>query len=393
MRHEKTFPKKEGLIMQFLHRAWCEGWLDEYSDDHFVIRALENRIDTFTAFNQFSGNTVNSSGIIHSFNDFFDEGKCETFCMNLSQRLQYMSSVFGDKAIQDFVQNQLAAGKGKYNEDSFFEALSEISVLSAIGTTLNWERALYEPHVGESNKNPEASFLCNRMDIKDSKQESFSVNVEVKTPRFEEIIKNQPVFIPGKLLSSEGREKLAAFCSENEITYLAPRVLKLRDYINSAASKFKVASKETFNILFINWSFRDFPDSGFYEAWSLLTNNENGILKHAESAKEIGVNPDALSKISAIVVYTEGLEGLLFGDFKYIWQQNIHSDPHFCACVINRDDEELYNNNCDILLQAIGMRPSGDCPYVGLYSAYRPHRCVGKLAEIVNHYAVKYYEN
>ena len=158
MRHEKTFPKQEGLIMQFLHRAWCAGWLGEYSDDHVVVRAFEKRIDTFTAFNQFSGNTVNSSVIIYSFNDFFDKGKCESFSMNLSLRLQYMSSVFGDKAIQDFVQNQLAAGKGKYNEDSFFEALSEISVLSAIGTTPT-ENGKYEvqcclinPETGKSKQ-------------------------------------------------------------------------------------------------------------------------------------------------------------------------------------------------------------------------------------------------
>ena len=67
MRREKVFPL-EGFIelCGFLHKAWTNGWLDEYSDDHYLIKAIENRLITFVGKEQLIENDINQQGIINS---------------------------------------------------------------------------------------------------------------------------------------------------------------------------------------------------------------------------------------------------------------------------------------------------------------------------------------
>jgi len=116
--------------------------------------------------------------------------------------------------------------------------------------------------------------------------------------------------------------------------------------------------QKEFNLLYINWSYRDFPSNSFLEAWSLLTNEINGILTCKESGLAHGVVPEAYTKISAVIVYTESLEGLMFSDFRYVWQRN-GVGPRFCMWVL---DEKLrqaeWDDKSNILLRATGMNPS-----------------------------------
>ena len=57
LRSETPFPSEfDNLICLFLKRIWQEGWLDEYSNNHFLIMALEGRLNEFTWNEQFLNN-------------------------------------------------------------------------------------------------------------------------------------------------------------------------------------------------------------------------------------------------------------------------------------------------------------------------------------------------
>ena len=126
------------------------------------------------------------------------------------------------------------------------------------------------------------------------------------------------------LFSDEKREKIKALCDEYNITCKFPRVTKLVDFINSASKKFRVPQKNEFNLLYINWSYSDFPSNGFIEAWSLLTNELNGIITHPEIGTKLPfkkpICPEAYKKITAIIVYTSSLDQLMFTNFQHVWQ-------------------------------------------------------------------------
>ena len=48
MRHDIPFPiHNDYEICHYLKNIWECGWLDEYSDEHFLIKAIENRLTTF----------------------------------------------------------------------------------------------------------------------------------------------------------------------------------------------------------------------------------------------------------------------------------------------------------------------------------------------------------
>ena len=82
------------------------------------------------------------------------------------------------------------------------------------------------------------------------------------------------------------------------------------------------------------------------------------MLIHPEYAEKIGIDLDAYTKISAIVVYTESLEGIAFSDFRYVWQRN-GAGARFRMWVIDDALRQLeLENKSDILFRVTGMRPS-----------------------------------
>lgn len=367
MRKDTSFPiicnKK---LCSFLETAWKSGWLDEYSDDHFLIKAIENRLMTFVGKRQLIENDINQQGIINADGSINTIAFNLNFCINFSSRMQFLAQKFGYENIKKFITNQMSAGKQNYREDAFFEALSEVSILSFYSTRCDWTQVIYEPLAksGVNNKNPEArfvgSFHC-KVDG-ESHMETYrtvSINIEVKSPEFpHDNHEYEKIAIPTILLTDNGRKVIRKFCEERNVMYLEPRVLKIRDFINSAAEKFNVPKDGEFNLLYINWSYRDFPSNSFLEAWSLLTNEINGILTHPEFAISMGISLDAFEKISAIIVYTESLEGLMFSDFRHVWQRN-GAGPRFRMWVI---DEKLRNaeweDKSNVLFYITGMNPS-----------------------------------
>ena len=359
MRHLQLFPISNDVeVCSYLRYIWEQGWLDEYSDEHFLIKAIENRLTTFVGYTQMINNDLNLYGLIKNIGIIDNESFNLNFCINLSSRLERLNAVFGANHIERFIKDQLSAGKQHYSEDTFFEALSEISILCFYACRYRWKNALYEPPVMDSNstKNPEAKFIGEL--LLDNCQKDIEINIEVKCPKFPTFDnQKEKIAIPTVLLSSEGREQVPTFCKNEGITYISPRVMKLKDFLNSAASKFSIPKENEYNLLYINWSYCDFPSNGFLEAWSLLTNTINGILTHKQVAYDLGVTSEVFEKITAVIVYTEALEGLMFMDFRNVWQLNGRGQK-FRMWVLNdslREDEK--NHKSDILFYLTGMKP------------------------------------
>lgn len=339
-RSEVPYPNTDDINIKFCSffiSSWEKGWFDSYSEDHFLIRAIENRLEEFIGEKQLIENNINQYNIVK--NGSIDYSKfAYNFCINLSTKIDALKKYFGEEQIKNFVINQLSAGKEHYNEDCFFEALSEISILSFLSRH-DWTHYFYEPILNQSNnKNPEARFEFNSDDYE------LKVNVEVKAPAFPHINHDtEKIIIPTILLSKEGRYKVKEYCNSNGLVYLDPRILKLRDFLNSATDKFLVPDENEYNLLYINWSYRDFPSNSYLEAWSLLTNPINGILTNPVYADNVGVKKAFFDKISAVIVYTESLEGLMFQSFQHVWQSNI-SGPRFRMWINNHIYNDQINN-------------------------------------------------
>ncbi len=344
-------------ITGYLEKAWKEGWLDEFSEDHFLIKALNNKLTNIDWASQLINNNTTSfnTPITHNgdvdFNTF-----SKNFILNLSAKLKNMSNVLGEAEIKNFIINQLSAGKSSYNQDSFFQALSEIEILSFYCAKTYWHKAIYEPSTDKNGSNPEARFVWKGHNDKNY----ITVNVEVKTPQFP-IVHPQTTktAIPAVLLTDAGREKAQKLCSENDIKCILPRVTKLVDFINSATKKFEFPKDNEYNFLYINWSYSDFSSNGFLEAWSLLANEVNGVLTHPEIGTRLPykkpINADAYKKITAIIVYTSSLEQLMFSDFRYSWQGSIDVGPRFRMFILDKKKQE---NDSDIIFKISGMNPS-----------------------------------
>lgn len=364
MRKDIDFPLVYFPQLEFLRSAWKKGWLDEYSGDHFLIKAIENRLDDFVGKQQLVGNELNQHGLIRPDGSIDLESFSYNYCVNFSAHMALLEQSFGAENIRRFMMDQMSAGKEKYNEDTFFQAMSEVSVLGFLAQN-HWTKMFYEPPVdkGKNNKNPEARFIMEYGsdrddDASDTPKETLIVNVEVKSPKFpHESHADERTIIPTVLLTNEGRTKIQDFCKENGLIYMNPRVQQLKSFIKSAAEKFEIPKANEFNLLYINWSYRDFPSNSFLEPWALLTNNLNGILTHPESAKDFDILPEELKKITAVIVYTESLEGLMFSDLSFIWQRH-GAGPKFRMWVLDEKLREAERSDKSRwLFNVTGMNP------------------------------------
>lgn len=344
-RSEKQFPYDDTPVFAFLKKIWTEGWLDEYSDDHFLIKIIEGRLSSFVGQKQLLENNISAIGAHYNTNYAQDKSFQETFLVHFSMKLNALYKRFGD-GIKRFVTDQLSAGKDNYKEDAFFQALSEVSVLCSLAKH-DWDKTEYEPPTN-NKKNPEAAF---------SMENGIKVNVEVKTGQFDHKIKYN-TFIPTILLTDKGREILKEKCKSIGLTYLPPKVKKLVDFINSAAQKFNTPTNKEYNLLYINWSYRDYENNSFLEAWSLMTNFYNGILTHSDIGKKFGLTEDVYKKISAIIVYSESLEGLMFNDFEFVFQRCGYGARF--RLWLNKEIEGTNSNLKDDIFKITSMKPDPD---------------------------------
>lgn len=361
MRKDIPFPREDHPMTEFLKKAWTNGWLDEYSDEHFLIRAIEDRLEDFVGKFQLTQNNLAMYCPLGKNGEFDSSVFSNTFCINLSMKLTGMADAFGENEVKRFITDQLSAGKqNHYNEDTFLQALSEISILSFWLSRCHWDQTVYEPRVktGENNKNPEASFVYHIRQPENCTPKSIKVNVEVKSPAFpHDNHDGEKILIPSVLLTEQGRSLVQEFCKDNAVTYLHPRALKLVEFINSAAEKFEVPEENELNLLYINWSYRDYPSNSFLEAASLLSNPYNGLLNYPDIAWKLKVAPDAFHKISAIVVYTESLEGVMFTDYRHVWQHH-GAGPRFRLYTLDHNiRQNLYGDTREFVFQMTRMNP------------------------------------
>lgn len=346
-RRENDFPLEGGdFPFGFLRYMWESGWLDDFSEQHFLIKVIEDRLSSFVGERQANLDNTAIYPII-SKNNF-----TETFLMNFSVKMQGLSNAFGEKQIERFVRDQLSAGKKNYNEEQFFRALSEISVIAYILGLANWKEKIYEPQLN-NKKNPEVRLITDQDVI---------IDIEVKTPGFNQNNINEKKLMPTVLLTKEGKEAIKKHCEENNMICLMPRVGKLKDFINSAAEKFELPQDDKhLNLLFINWSYSEFAPDAYQEAYSLLVNPVNGIIRNKEIGMKMGISEEAYEKISAIIVYSDSLNGLAFLDLRHIWIKqkfrmiainpnieykrftgmNPDLDPEAIVCVLGDEDYEF----------------------------------------------------
>lgn len=118
MRHEEVFPRENTFQFEFTKYMWEQGWLDDFSEEHFLIKAIKNTLSDFKYIDYYRNNIsfISISGVnynsIHDMNMFND-----TFVTNFSFRLKTLYEFFGESKIKKFVKDQLSAGKSKYDEN------------------------------------------------------------------------------------------------------------------------------------------------------------------------------------------------------------------------------------------------------------------------------------
>ena len=307
-------------------KMWRDGAFDEFSDDHFMIRAFYEDREYFEEFFNNHYVQITDASFPYSSIGAFPGN----FVVNLEKRFCRLVSAFGYDKIRQFVTDQLSAGKKNYSENAFFEALSEIHFLifclsGGMQTVFHYENdqiiidekpvgivsCKYEPKLN-GNKNPEASFLY---------EDGTELFVEMKTPNFNDVVDNNlPCLMPGVLIDRDGRALLKEMCKKEGIQCLLPNVSKMKDYFNSADDKFKEpTSSKQINLLCINWTDAEVDKNDITEPLIILTNPINGILTNPKIAEKCQISKDSLSKISAVLIYKLELGALLFSDFRYIF--------------------------------------------------------------------------
>lgn len=101
MRHEETFPLKDGGKFEFTKYMWEQGWLDEFSEEHFLMKAIKNTLSDFKYIDYYRNNnsSISIPGVdydsMHDMNMFND-----TFVTNFSFRLKTLHELFGESKIK-----------------------------------------------------------------------------------------------------------------------------------------------------------------------------------------------------------------------------------------------------------------------------------------------------
>ena len=361
-RSETDYPLTGLDLAGSLQKAWEEGWLDEYSNEHFLIKSIEGRLTDYPQLYHLTSDLVASYPITK---DNFQWN----FCINFSAKIRRLINLFGEGGIKQFFLNQLSAGKAKYDENQLFQALSEVSILCFFA--INTQSGVYEQKTN-GNKNPEARILM---------KNGVTVDIEVKTPGFDDFESVADIAIPTVLLDNDGREQFLSYCGEHDLDGRMPRVQKLKDFLNSAASKFETVNHVNhMNLLFINWSYSEFKEEGYQEAFSLLANNINGVLTHKDIGLKLGIADDVYDKITAVIVYTEFLHGLMFGDFRYVWTRGTCGQSHMGIIPLH-DDGDIYN--------VTGIAPYAKQLTPIFIGNLRERKHIGALIKIIGQHMLK----
>ena len=312
-------------ITGVLHEIWDNGWFDEYSAQHLLIKAICDKTIDFRRKNEIIQSSIN----MHQNCD-----NADTFIANISSCLYQLKQHCSEDVLKKYIK-QLAAGKENYSEEQFFDTLHELQVFRFFCSRMNVTSVEYEPPIGgvSGRKNPEyrinASFQLPGKEPGDViiPQENYTFDIEVKTVEGRLNKKNNPLITtvtPIIPIDYNKRDKLEHLCKEYEIQLELPDVIQLRDFLNDAACKFdSLASNENhFNFLFLNWTFREISERNFIEPLMLLYNEYNGLFRYPELGKKFGLKNEVFEKISAIVIYSSPIQGVMFNDTVWALSNN-----------------------------------------------------------------------
>lgn len=308
-RHDTPFPKHDFYNMihamplpNLIEEYWIDGTFDDYADEHFIIRAIVNDTEFFRKF------------FVSRHYDIDSETFPSNYLINFNNRLYALCNSFGKSEIKKFLKDQFSAGKHNYDQNKFLEALSEIHILThfaAFGPAFT-AQAFYEPPLGLHGANPEARFVY---------RNGVTLDIEVKTPNFPKRNYKENILLPGILIDKKGRDKLGLFCEQHSIQCRFPRVLKLKEFFESAAKKFIVPPSENhINLLVINWSYADIEEVKLFEPVKLLCNQANGLFVKRDIALKVGIPEEAMQKITAVLLYRMPENMLFFSDLRYLFQ-------------------------------------------------------------------------
>lgn len=317
--------------LNFTKQLYEQGLFESYSGNHFLIRALTGKLDYLNEYPHLA---------VPGSLTFDKETDTENFLNNFSVKFKGFYDTFNEKDMKKFIGNQLAAGKKNYNENQFFRAISEINVINfvrCLGPGL--KEAIYEPELNENNKkNPEVRLIF---------ENDIVVDLEVKTPGFGDANrflkqKNIEYLIRLNVLVTDNERKgyINKF-KKSKAEVVLPRVGKIKDYINSAGEKFVIPNNgKHINLLFINWTYTEFQQKSLIEPLGVLYNPKNGILRSPKFLDSLGINKEALKKISAIILYGDTFNSILYSNMLNIYE-------HMSYYMI---PNELYCENLDINL-------------------------------------------
>lgn len=289
---------------------WKEGCFDEYSEKHFLIRAIKRDSLLEKEVEHYRRN-----GFISAFDS-------ENFVQNFATKICALMLFFSNEVekIKDFLRNQMAAGKQNYSEKAFFDAYSEILLLYYLGARGGeGGQNFYEPSVNDvSSKNPEAIF---------NYANGKKIAVEVKNAAFPSLPQNPKFIMPLYPMKKEKLDELDMICQKDGYCLVRPRVGKMKDFINSACEKFnKPLDDNSYNILAMNWTDTNIPNLSVIEPAVYLGNKENGMMQFNTMASKISsenfvINQDMYEKITAILVFKASMDTLFFTDFRYMFLQ------------------------------------------------------------------------
>lgn len=337
----KDFPRQEDVLLSTLKKIWCEGWLDEFSEEHFLIRAIYGYPSDFRTRKQIKDSSPNL------YNDC-DESP-DNFLINFSCQLNRMIRICSEDSIENFVKNQLSAGKSNYCEDQFFQAFHEMQVFNFF-TSFGEYNVEYEPKIGgeSGEKNPEFR-ITNKFQIPGPTSEkniveiqNYMFDIEVKSivGNLDASVDEKNSFIvPTMVIDYKKRKELESFCNERGFQLELPDIVHLCEFINNATEKFQYPLFDNhFNILFLNWTHREIPRINYIEPLSLLFNSQNGLLRHKDIGTKRWINEEVYKKISAIFIYTYPIQSLVFGDLRWVFANKSY------AVLLNsslNDDQKL----------------------------------------------------
>ena len=142
-----------------LYRLWCDGAFDEYSDDHFIIRAFNEDLEYFRRFFETHYMQMTYASAPYATIEHFPTN----YVINFENAIRALVSAFGYDKIRRFVTDQLSAGKENYDEEVFFAALSEIHILAFFCVYGGMSSVMSEPM--EFDKNGKIKIAKEPIDI------------------------------------------------------------------------------------------------------------------------------------------------------------------------------------------------------------------------------------